>query len=193
MRVTSIFCTGKSAQLKLENDFWHETLGLDPGAGATPRAGRAWETGAAGIPAMPVAGSQPIIGLSAAGGDQWQGSHDHAADRPALSGAGPCYGSRRVAAWLATQRQVVNRKRVRRLMWLMGLWRSIISGRIQPQQQRHPGVYPRMATVWGRLGLRIRPATGLAAPRPNRPQCRRRVLQRATGFIRRESRDLPGG
>jgi hypothetical protein len=106
---------------------------------------------------------------------------------------GPYYGSRRMAAWLATQRQVVNRKRVRRLMWLMGLRRSIISGRIQPQQQRHPRVYPRMATVRGRLGLRVRPATGLAAPRPNRPQCRRRVLQRATGFIRCESRDLPGG
>ena len=36
----------------------------------------------------------------------------------------PYYGSRRMAAWLATQGHVVNRKRVRRLMRLMGWWRS---------------------------------------------------------------------
>src|SRR6516164_9523979 len=35
--------------------------------------------------------------------------------------ARPYHGSRRVAAWLATQGHVVNRKRVRRLMRLMGL------------------------------------------------------------------------
>ena len=35
--------------------------------------------------------------------------------------ARPYYGSRRVAAWLATRGHVVNRKRVRRLMRLMGL------------------------------------------------------------------------
>ena len=33
----------------------------------------------------------------------------------------PNYGSRRMAAWLATQGHVVNRKRVRRLMRLAGL------------------------------------------------------------------------
>ena len=33
----------------------------------------------------------------------------------------PYYGSRRMAAWLATQGHQVNRKRVRRLMRLMGL------------------------------------------------------------------------
>src|ERR1700730_2391185 len=33
----------------------------------------------------------------------------------------PYYGSRRMAAWLATQGHVVNRKRVRRLMRLAGL------------------------------------------------------------------------
>jgi putative transposase len=33
----------------------------------------------------------------------------------------PYYGSRRMAAWLATQGHLVNRKRVRRLMRLMGL------------------------------------------------------------------------
>ena len=35
--------------------------------------------------------------------------------------ARPYYGSRRMAAWLATQGRVVNRKRVRRLMRLAGL------------------------------------------------------------------------
>jgi len=35
--------------------------------------------------------------------------------------ARPYYGSRRMAAWLATQGHVVNRKRVRRLMRLIGL------------------------------------------------------------------------
>ena len=35
--------------------------------------------------------------------------------------ARPYYGSRRMAAWLATQGQVVNRKRVQRLMRLLGL------------------------------------------------------------------------
>jgi len=35
--------------------------------------------------------------------------------------ARPYYGSRRMAAWLATQGHVVNRKRVRRLMRLAGL------------------------------------------------------------------------
>ena len=35
--------------------------------------------------------------------------------------ARPFYGSRRMAAWLATQGHTVNRKRVQRLMRLMGL------------------------------------------------------------------------
>jgi len=35
--------------------------------------------------------------------------------------ARPYYGSRRMAAWLATQGHIVNRKRIRRLMRLMGL------------------------------------------------------------------------
>ena len=35
--------------------------------------------------------------------------------------ARPFYGSRRMAAWLATQGHRVNRKRVQRLMRLMGL------------------------------------------------------------------------
>ena len=35
--------------------------------------------------------------------------------------ARPYYGSRRMAAWLATQGHIINRKRIRRLMRLMGL------------------------------------------------------------------------
>jgi len=35
--------------------------------------------------------------------------------------ARPYYGSRRMVAWLATQDHLVNRKRVRRLMRLLGL------------------------------------------------------------------------
>ena len=35
--------------------------------------------------------------------------------------ARPYYGSRRMAAWLATQGHLVNRKRAQRLMRLMGL------------------------------------------------------------------------
>jgi hypothetical protein len=35
--------------------------------------------------------------------------------------AGPYYGSRRMAAWLTTQGHSVNRKRVQRLMQLIGL------------------------------------------------------------------------
>src|SRR5438132_8133901 len=38
--------------------------------------------------------------------------------------ARPYYGSRRMAAWLATQGHVVNRKRVRRLMRSPDWWRS---------------------------------------------------------------------
>src|SRR6201984_1054105 len=36
--------------------------------------------------------------------------------------ARPYYGSQRMAAWLATQGHVVNRKRVRRLMRLVGVF-----------------------------------------------------------------------
>jgi len=35
--------------------------------------------------------------------------------------ARPYYGSRRMAAWLATQGHAVNRKRIRRLMRLLGV------------------------------------------------------------------------
>jgi transposase len=47
-------------QLKVETIFWHETPGLDPGAGGTARHGRAPERGAVGIPAMSVAGRRKV-------------------------------------------------------------------------------------------------------------------------------------
>src|SRR5437763_10615922 len=49
--------------------------------------------------------------------------------------ARPYYGSRRMAAWLATQGHRVNRKRVQRLMRLLGLRRST-SARIRASRQR---------------------------------------------------------
>src|SRR5271167_638414 len=48
--------------------------------------------------------------------------------------ARPYYGSRRMAAWLATQGHPVNRKRVQRLMRLMGWWLSI-SGRTRASRR----------------------------------------------------------
>src|SRR5207302_1355295 len=54
----------------------------------------------------------------AAGGELARASHARF-DGQCL--ARPYYGSRRMAAWLATQGHVVNRKRVRRLMRLIGL------------------------------------------------------------------------
>ena len=133
VRVTSIFCTA-NRPVEVGKRFF----GTKPPDLIRERAQRRALVERK-KPALPVSQRCRLLAVSRSsvpGGDQWQGSHDHGADRPALSGAGPSYGSRRMAAWLATQRQVVNRKRVRRLMWLMGLWRSIISGRIQPRQQR---------------------------------------------------------
>jgi transposase InsO family protein len=49
--------------------------------------------------------------------------------------ARPYYGPRRMAAWLATRRHRVNRKRIQRLMRLMGLVAST-SG--QTRVSRHP-------------------------------------------------------
>src|SRR4051812_42272892 len=48
--------------------------------------------------------------------------------------ARPYYGSRRMAAWLATQGHVVNRKRVQRLMRLAGP-----GGLFQRPNKRQPG------------------------------------------------------
>src|SRR5215468_10490605 len=98
--------------------FWHESSATEPGG--TARDGRAHEPGAANISAMSVAGAAPLITVSQAGRDQRAGSCDYGADRLALSGPA-YYGSRRMAAWLATQGHRVNRKRVQRLMRLLGL------------------------------------------------------------------------
>src|SRR5205085_7079903 len=77
--------------------FWHESSATKPGG--TTRDGRAHEPGAANIPAMPVAGSAPLVSVPQAGGGRRRGSCDYGADRSALSGR-PYYGSRRMAACL---------------------------------------------------------------------------------------------
>ena len=95
--------------------FWHESSATEPGG--TARDDRAREPGAATIallalprssvyrkPAKVSAEDQAIMALI---------------DRQYL--ARPYYGSRRMAAWLATQGHAVNRKRVRRLMRLLGV------------------------------------------------------------------------
>src|SRR5690349_23143692 len=51
--------------------------------------------------------------------------------------ARPYYGSRRMAAWLATQGHRVNRKRVQRLMRLLGLAAIYQRPRIPASRQRH--------------------------------------------------------
>src|SRR5262249_15053943 len=64
--------------------FWHESSATKPGG--TTRDGRAHEPGAANIPAMPVAGAAPLVGVPQAGWGQRGGSCDYGADRSALSG-----------------------------------------------------------------------------------------------------------
>src|SRR5215469_10327931 len=91
--------------------FWHESSATEPGG--TARDGRAHEPGAADIPAMPVAGAASLVSLPEPGRGQRGGSCDYGADRSALSGA--------TLLWLATQGHRVNRKRVQRLMRLLGL------------------------------------------------------------------------
>src|SRR5215831_13631514 len=65
--------------------FWHESSATKPGG--TTRDGRAHEPGAANIPAMPVAGAAPLVGVPQAGRGQRGGSCDYGADRSALSGS----------------------------------------------------------------------------------------------------------
>src|ERR1700737_5268580 len=67
--------------------FWHETPGLDPGAGETARDGRARGPDAVAITAVPVFGGIPRFGLSPTARGQRAGPHDHGVDRPAVSGA----------------------------------------------------------------------------------------------------------
>src|SRR5262249_46488460 len=71
--------------------------------------------------------------------------------------ARPYYGSRRMAAWLATQGHVVNRKRVQRLMRLLGL----------------AAIYPRPNTSKPAAAHRIYPylLRGLVIERVNQVWC----------------------
>src|SRR5207302_8590612 len=64
--------------------FWHESSATEPGG--TARDGRAREPGAANIPAMSVAGADPLVSVPQAGRPQRGGSCDYGADRSALSG-----------------------------------------------------------------------------------------------------------
>src|SRR3974377_1661786 len=71
--------------------------------------------------------------------------------------ARPYYGSRRMAAWLATQGHVVNRKRVRRLMRRLGL----------------TAIYQRPNTSKPAMAHKIYPYLlgGLAIERGNQARC----------------------
>src|SRR5215470_1664952 len=70
-------------QLKVANDFWHESSATEPSG--TARNGRAGEPGAANIAAMPVAGSVTLFALPPAGRAQRGRSCDYGADRSAVS------------------------------------------------------------------------------------------------------------
>src|SRR5215475_442963 len=97
--------------------FWHESSATEPGG--TTRDGRAHEPGAANIPAMPVAGAAPLVGVPQAGWGQRGGSCDYGADRSALSG--PALLRLAPDGGVAGKGHHVNRKRVQRLMRLLGL------------------------------------------------------------------------
>jgi transposase InsO family protein len=58
---------------------------------------------------MPAVGDIPFFGLPPTSQGQRGGLRDHRADRPAVPGSAD-YGSRRMAAWLATKGHVVNHK-----------------------------------------------------------------------------------
>src|SRR5271169_3146342 len=71
-------------QLKVENDFWHESSPNEPGG--TACADRARGSGAAGDAAVPVVSGLALFGLPPPGRGQRGGTRHHGADRPALSG-----------------------------------------------------------------------------------------------------------
>jgi hypothetical protein len=73
-----------TAQLKVENDFWHESSANEPSA--TSRAGRARGRSAAGITLVPVAGGVALFALSPTGRGQRGGARHHGIDRPAIFG-----------------------------------------------------------------------------------------------------------
>src|ERR1700720_3366416 len=84
--------------------------------------------------------------------------------------ARPYYGSRRMAAWLATQGHVVNRKRVRRLMRLLGL----------------VAIYPRPNTSKPAAAPKIYPYLlgGIAIERVNQVWCSEvTYIPMARGFL----------
>jgi putative transposase len=84
--------------------------------------------------------------------------------------ARPYYGSRRMAAWLATQGHLVNRKRVQRLMRLMGL----------------VAIYQRPNTSKAAAGHKIYPYLlgGIAIERVNQVWCSDvTYIPMATGFL----------
>src|SRR5712672_4179352 len=98
--------------------FWHESSATEPGGAA--RDGRAYELGAANIQQcrlLALSGSSVYRKLAEVGAEDL--AIMALIDRHYL--ARPYYGSRRMAAWLATQGHHVNRKRVQRLMRLLGL------------------------------------------------------------------------
>src|ERR1700687_835277 len=117
-RRKSMFCTGRSASGRSKTIFCHESSANEPGG--TARSGRARSPGTAGIAAMPaVGGIARSVYRRPAEISEEDCTIIALIDRQYL--ARPYYGSRRMAAWLATQGHVVNRKRVRRLMRLAGL------------------------------------------------------------------------
>src|SRR4051794_37541654 len=99
--------------------FWHESSATEPGG--TARDDRAHEPGAANIPANAGCWRCPARQCTASRPRSVREDLAIMAliDRHYL--ARPYYGSRRMAAWLATQGHRVNRKRVQRLMRLLGL------------------------------------------------------------------------
>src|SRR5580704_17047493 len=96
-RRRSMFCTGRSASCRSKTIFWHESSANEPGA--TARDGRAREPGAAGIPAMPVAGGVALGSLPEAGRGERRRSCNDGADRSAVSGS--------AVLWLAADGGVV--------------------------------------------------------------------------------------
>ena len=69
----------------------------------------------------------------------------------------PFYGSRRMAAWLATQGHVVNRKRVQRLMRLAGLvaiYQRPNTSKPAPALKIYPYLCPASAPMRQKGGLR---------------------------------------
>src|SRR5437667_11966806 len=80
--------------------------------------------------------------------------------------ARPYYGSRRMAAWLATQGHHVNRKRVQRLMRLLGL--AAIYQR--PKTSKPAGRTARdgRAHAPGAANIPAMPVAGIVPPMPDR-------------------------